>query len=202
MKYLFILLLLSGCGSNTETKEEVVIKKSEAVKISHRGYNENRIDGFSSAIYSGYKILEADVRLRNGIPVLLHDDIYCECDTLESLLILARDNGIKLFIEFKETAAIDSSLELISQYNVDVVLTSFSSKDLNYINSVSNYELGYISEGSVDWSSLPTIDYLIINQNHIDQCIDGVKCAAWTITNQEQYNKIKLKVDYVIENKY
>ena len=202
MKYLFILLLLSGCGSNTEVKEEVVINKPEAVKISHRGYNENRIDGFASAIYSGYKILEADVRLRNGIPVLLHDDVDCECDTLESLLILSRDNGVKLFVEFKEKSAIDASLELISKYNVDVVLTSFNSKDLNYINSVSNYELGYISEGSVDWPALPAIDYLIINQNHIDQCIDGVKCAAWTITNQKQYNKIKLKVDYVIEDRY
>ena len=201
MKYIFIILLLAGCNSNTETKE-VVMVEPVAVKVSHRGYNENRIDGFASAIYAGYKVLETDVRLRGGVPVLLHDDIDCDCDTLESLLILASDNGIKLFIEFKERAAIDSSLELISKYNVDVVLASFSSKDLNYINSVSNYSLGYITGGNVDWSVLPAIDVLMISKNHIDECIEGVKCAAWTISNQSQYDKIKLLVDYVIEDKY
>lgn len=195
MKYIFIILLLAGC-------EPIEVTGDAAVKVSHRGYGENSIDGFASAIYSGYKILETDVRLRGGVPVLLHDDVNCPCDTLESLLILASDNGVKLFIEFKESAAIDPSLELISKYNVDVVLASFKAKDLNYINSVSNYSLAYISGGKVDWDALPVIDYLMINQNHIDQCIEGVKCAAWTITNKAQYDKIKYLVDYVIEDRY
>lgn len=202
MKYLFILLLLTGCGSEAETAP-VIVETPGAVKISHRGYDENKLSGFVAAVNDGYTILETDVRLRDGVPVLLHDDVDCDdCSNLESLLVFAQDNGITLFIEFKENAAIDLSLELINKYNVDVVLASFYYKDLIYINSISNYSLGYISEGNIDWSALPVIDYLIISQNNIDQCIDGVKCAAWTITNNEQYEKVKLNADYVIEDKY
>lgn len=197
MKYLFIVLFLFGCDS------QEVNEPTEAVKISHRGYDENKLGGFKAAINDNYTILEADIRLRGGIPVLIHDDIDCgNCDALESLLMLASDNGVTLFLEFKERAAIDLSLDLINQYNVDVVLTSFSYNDLIYINSVSNYSLGYISGGGVDWDKLPIIDYLIINQNHIDECVAMVKCVAWTITNQEQHDKISHKVDYVIEDRY
>ena len=199
MKFIFlILILITGCNAETESLE-----KKEAVKISHRGYEENKLPGFIAAFNDGYGILETDVRLRGGKPVLLHDDVDCDdCSSLERLLMFAQGNSVILFIELKERAAIDLSLELISSYNVDVVLTSFSASDLVYINSVSNYPLGFITSKDYDLSKLPVIDYLIISQSNIDKCIEGIKCVAWTITNKEQYDKIKLSVDYVVEDKY
>ncbi len=200
MKYLFILLLLTGCNAKTAY---VATEKNEAVKVSHRGYDENKLSGFVAAVNDGYKVLETDVRLRNGKPVLLHDDIDCEdCSSLESLLVFAQDSGVKLFIEFKERAAIDLSLKLIGEYNVDVVLISFSASDLIYINSISNYPLGFITSKNYDLAKLPTIDYLIISKSNIDKCVDVIKCVAWTITSKEQHDKVKLSVDYIIEDKY
>lgn len=190
---LFFLFLIS-CGESSTPKNLPL-----AELISHRGLNENKLDGFQAAIVYGYRFLEADVRIRDGIPVLLHDDIEClDCTTLVDLLVLAEQKGITLFLEFKEFRAIDESLKLISQYNVDVVLISDDADDLIYINSVSNYSLGYITLSDFDLTSLPSIDYLFIYHSHVNKCLKEIKCVAWTITKYKQYNKVKYKVDYVI----
>lgn len=101
-------------------------------------------------------------------------------------------------MEFKEFRAIDESLKLISQFNVDVVLISTVADDLIYINSVSNYSLGYITLSDFDLANLPSIDYLLIYHSDINKCLEEIKCVAWTITKKKQYNKVKYKVDYVI----
>lgn len=190
---LFFLLLIS-CGESSTSKN-----LSLAELISHRGLNENKLDGFQAAIVYGYRFLEADVRIRDGIPILLHDDIEClDCSTLVDLLELAEQEGVTLFLEFKEFRAIDESLKLINQFNVDVVLISNDADNLIYINSVSNYSLGYITLSDYDLTNLPSIDYLLINHPHINKCLEGIKCVAWTITKYKQYNKVKHKVDYVI----
>ena len=90
--YIFIYLLLSGCQPEQ-------YNGPVAEKISHRGYDENKINGFIEAINDGYSILEADVRLRNNTPTLLHDDKACsDCSTLSELLELAQNKGIILFL--------------------------------------------------------------------------------------------------------
>ena len=183
-----------SCGESTTPKDLPL-----AELVSHRGLNENKLDGFRAAIIYGYRFVEADVRIRDGIPVLLHDNIQCsDCTTLVELLELAEQKEITLFLEFKEFKAINESLELISQFNIDVVLLSNDVDDLIYINSVSNYELGYITLSDYDLTSLPSIDYLLVSHSHINKCIEGIKCVAWTVTNKKQYDKIKYKVDYVI----
>lgn len=189
-----LLLLLMSCGESSTSKDLPL-----AELISHRGLNENKFDGFHAAIVYGYRLLEADVRIRNGIPVLLHDDIEClDCTALVDLLELAEQEEVTLFLEFKEFKAIDASLALISQFNVDVVLISNNANDLIYINSVSNYSLGYITLSDYDLASLPSIDYLLIDHQQVNKCLDGIKCVAWTVTKRKQFDKIKHKVDYVI----
>jgi glycerophosphoryl diester phosphodiesterase len=189
-----LFLLLISCGESSSSKNLPI-----AELVSHRGLNENKLDGFLAAIIYGYRFVEADVRIRDGIPILLHDDIDClDCTTLVELLELAEQKDITLFLEFKEFKAIDESLELISQFNLDVVLLSNDADALIYINSVSNYSLGYITLSDYDLTSLPSIDYLLIDHSHIDKCVEGIKCVAWTVTKKNQYDKLKYKVDYVI----
>ena len=181
--------------------------------ISHRGYNENKLDGFKAAIKDGYTILEVDIRLRNNKPVLLHDNIDCsDCTELVELLKLAEDKNIQLFLEFKELKAINPSLELITQYNVDVVLISFSVEHLIHLNSLSNYPLGLISNENFSLQEAPAIDYLVIHHLHIDKCIEDILCAAWGISHKnpfdknessgDRFNKIKHQVDYLIIDRY
>lgn len=190
---LFLLFLMSCGGSSTSQNSPL------AELISHRGLNENKLDGFQAAIVYGYRFLEADVRIREGIPVLLHDDIEClDCTNLVDLLVLAEQKGVTLFLEFKEFRAIDESLNLINQFNVDVVLISNDADDLIYINAISNYSLGYITLSDYDLSSLPSIDYLLIYYSQVNKCFEGIKCVAWTIKKNKQFNKVKYKVDYVI----
>ena len=186
------LLVVSGCGDTYP---------DEAEKISHRGYGDNSIKGFELAIADGFKMIEADVRLR-GEPVLLHDDIEAVADTLESLLLLSESSGVKLFIEFKDYASITPSLELISKYNVDVVLTSFNVAHLKLINSVSNYPLGYITNKEFNLAELPPIDYLIISQAHVERCPDFIYCVAWTIKTQSQLDAVKHKADFVMVDRF
>ncbi|TWX56955.1 glycerophosphodiester phosphodiesterase [Colwellia hornerae] len=192
---LFSLLLLS-CGGDD-------VNAPEAEKISHRGYNENRLDGFVAAINDGFKFIETDIRIREGKPILLHDDVECsDCTHLAELLALAQNNDVTLFLEFKESEAIDVSLQIISQYNVDVVLSSFKVSDLVYINSISDYSLAFITSSYYDLANLPSIDYLIINQVNIDKCVATIKCVAWTIHNGIQYYDVMYKVDYVMVDHY
>ncbi|GAA0815249.1 hypothetical protein GCM10009111_13280 [Colwellia asteriadis] len=197
----FLLLLLSSCGGD---KTEPIIKRyiessSVAKLISHRGYNNNQLNGFYSAIKDGFTRLEVDVRLRNGQAVLLHDDIDCaNCSTLIELLDLAQNKAITLFIEFKELEAIEISLELLNKYNVDIVLTSFQTEHLKYLNAISNHSLGFVTNEHFNLENLPSIDYLIINRNYIDKCLALIKCVAFDVSNQNQLDKVKYKVDYVI----
>jgi len=193
---LLLLFLLNGC----EAKQS---PQPVAELISHRGYNNNKLDGFVTAIQDGFSILETDIRLRNEEPVLLHDNIACSnCTTLVELLELAQDKGVVLFLEFKEFKAIEPSLKLISQYSVDVVLTSFNSEHLKYINSLSNHSLGFITTEHFSLEYLPVLDYVIINRLHIDKCPAFIKCVAWGVYNKKQFNQVKYKVDYAIIDKY
>ena len=192
-----ILLFLIGCGTDKVAEGPV------AEQISHRGYNDNKLNGFISAIQDGFTKLEADVRLREEKPVLLHDNIPCSyCTPLVDLLELAQNNNTTLFLEFKEFKAIPISLELINKYNVNVVLTSFNLEHLTYINSTSNYSLGFITNEHFNLEDLPLIDYLIINQEHTNKCIPYIKCIAWDIKNNKQYNRVKYNVDFIIVDKY
>ena len=59
-----LFLLLMSCGESTTPKDLPL-----AELVSHRGLNENKLDGFRAAIIYGYHFVEADVRIRDGIPV-------------------------------------------------------------------------------------------------------------------------------------
>ena len=147
--------------------------------------------------------METDVRLRNGQAVLLHDNVDCtNCPQLIELLELAQSKGITLFIEFKEFKAIDISLELLSKYNVEVVLTSFEPAHLKYLNASSNYSLGLITNESFDLENLPWVDYLLIQYMHIDKCPALIECVAWGISNKSQLNEIKYKADYAVIDRF
>jgi glycerophosphoryl diester phosphodiesterase len=188
--------LLNGCNSNQENAPI-------AERISHRGYDENKISGFITAIQDGYTILESDVRLRDEEPILLHNNEACsDCSSLAELLDLALAHNIKLIIEFKEFKAIRPSLELISQYNVDVVLTSFNKDHLTYINANSNHSLGFITHENYNLDELPIIDYLLINQLHIKKCTKQVTCIAWGVHTQKQFNQVKYKVGLAITDRF
>jgi len=193
----FVFLLLTACNSNKETGPI-------AERISHRGYNDNKMDGFIAAITDGYNMLETDVRLRDEIPILLHnnDERCSDCNNLSALLELAQKSGVKLFIEFKEFKAISPSLKLISQYNVDVVLTSFNKEHLIYLNTNANYSLGFITEDSFELSELPPIDYLLINRQYVNKCPEEIVCVAWGVHSKKQFNSIKYKVDFAITDQF
>lgn len=191
------LFFLAACNSN---KENGPI----AERISHRGYNENKINGFVAAITDGYKMLETDVRLRDETPILLHnnDERCANCNDLSTLLELAQIHNVKLFLEFKEFKAIAPSLALINQYNIDVVLTSFNKEHLIYLNTNANYSLGFITDDNFELSELPPIDYLLINRLHVNKCPEKIVCVAWGVHTKKQFDSIKYNVGFAITDRF
>lgn len=209
---LISLCCLIGCGGGVTDTGVVDIKQTTEIKtikepvvgptsllISHRGYNQNRIDGYIDAINDGFTIIETDLRLRNGEVVLLHDDVECnDCNTLDEILQLATDKGVSVWVEFKEREAVTLGLEILSQYNVDVVLSSFDRDALIDINAASNYATGFLTRDDNNIDDIPFIDWLIIDKDNYELCIDGLKCAVWTIKTQAEFDKYNGIVDALI----
>lgn len=189
-----IFALLCGCQDNTVKLE---YSATSYLKVSHRGYQENSIKGFESAIIDGYTHLETDVRLRDGELVLLHDNIECyDCDALESLLVLAEQHNITLWVELKEIQAIEKGLALISKYNVNVILMSFDIEAIKIIASSSNHSVGWITYNTDNLPDIEkAIDWIVIEKSKYKLCVDYIKCAIWTVTDKD---KIPAGIDAVI----
>lgn len=178
----------------------------ETLKVSHRGYPENTVVGAWNAFLDGYPAIEVDVRLRNGVAVLLHDDIPCSnCDTLSSLLNFARNYNMTVFAEIKESAVVQEAANVVNKSLADVILISYGAGNLTRLNSMTNYPLGLIT---YDGQNIPGvesfIDWIVINKAHADKCDDypNLKCAVGTIVNQAEFNTFNGTVDALIMDQF
>lgn len=193
-KLLLICFTLTACDSDART----------TVKVSHKGYEDNKLSGFVSAINDGFTILGTDVRLRDGEVVLLHDDVECtECDTLDELMLLAESNGVTLWVETKEREVVLPALSIAYNYNVNVMFTSFTLNDLKIISENSSYDTGLIKNSG--WLPLYTdlyLDWLIIGKNNTYQCPPFKPCAAWTIKTQAEYDALDGDVNAIIMDEF
>ena len=197
---LTLAVSVTSCGGSKDTSKvpsappvavdnlqptQTPVEDSKPLKVAHRGLYENTIDGFIYSIEQGYTILETDVRLWRGELILAHDKGPCpDCATLFELLNLAQHEDVSLWIEFKETRAIDPALALISQYNIEVLLTSYKVSDLEYLNSASDYPLGYITYPSNQ--EVPFVDWILAND--ASYCTEFQKCGIWTIKSQQDFD--------------
>ena len=209
IKTLIIASLIASCGGGaSSTKEPVITPIVEPVvesaakqtfKVAHRGLKANTLDGFSYSIDKGFLHVEADLRLRNGEVVLLHDNIKRDdYESLEQLLSLLEGKGIVLWLEFKEPETISPALDLIAQYSTEVLLTSFKVADIDTVHSLSNYETGIITQSAL--TDYNQADWVITND--ASYCLEYLKCAIWTIKSQKDYDNLTGLVDAIIVDEY
>lgn len=194
LKFLPLFLVLSCSGYELKN----------TVKVSHRGYAENTVSGFSQAINDGYDYVETDVRLRNGEAVLLHDDVPCnDCDELSTLLGLAQHRLVTVFIEIKELEVIEKAVDVVNSYFANVVFISFDPQTLITLNAITNHPLGLITNSGENITTVSgIIDWVVIHKNYVQNCDVNLKCVVWTIINQSEFDSFNGNVDAIIMDRF
>lgn len=206
--FFFFITLLCGCGQSEQESTRIATPDNSVVElVSHRGIHaaDNTIDGFYNAINLGFDSVETDLRMKGGIVVLAHDKAIKgkTYAALNDFLLFASNNNVKIWIEAKETEVIKPTLDMLSQYNLEVNFISYRQSDLDLIKSINpDVETGLIIAKAEQVESISAewvvIEKSLIKGNH--DKIKHLKVAAWTITNQSEYDDIKHLIDAVISD--
>ncbi len=107
--------------------------------IGHRGAAglapENSIDAIRKALQTGVDMIELDVRLQKGVPVLSHDpilegQIYCPLkQALQEI-----KGKVPINLDMKELRSVNKTLKLLESYEGDIIFSSFKFNILKRIH--------------------------------------------------------------------
>ena len=109
--------------------------------IGHRGAAglapENSIEAIRKAIELNVDMIEIDVRLQNGVPVLSHDTVVqgqSYCPLKQALQHI--DGKVPINIEIKEVGAVMKVMKQTSAYDGEILFSSFKFAALRKILSI------------------------------------------------------------------
>ena len=208
---LALALTLTACDDSSTpvvapVEQPVVVEPQGMELVSHRGIDapDNTIEGFTNALNFGFTSIEMDLRMHNGVVVLAHDKtidgvVY---ETLEDTLLFVSNADVKVWLEAKETAVITPVIEMLEQYNLDVVFMSGNKHDVDLIKELSDLETGRIV-GSATAISTVEADWIVIRHTLVLDNYDDIKhfkIAAWTFRTQQEFDDVKDYIDAAISD--
>ena len=203
-----LIVVISGCGGSEVIEQKATEQKATAIQfelVAHRGIGDpdNTIVSFTNALNLGFTSLETDLRMQGESVVLAHDKTINNQEylSLKDFLIFASNNDARVWLEAKETETIKPMIELLRMHNLDVVFFSLRQSDLDLAKSLMpDITTGLlitreeqISNIRADWVA---IYHPFIERNY--EKIKHLKIAAWTFTEQQQYDGVSHLIDAAI----
>ena len=206
IKYLLILFLLVGCGQDSaDTVTPELVEAVDVELVAHRGIGDpdNTIASFTNALNLGFTSLETDLRMQGESVVLAHDKTISNQEylSLKDFLIFASNNDARAWLEAKETETIKPMIELLRMHNLDVVFFSLRQSDLDLAKSLMpDITTGLLITREEQISNIRA-DWVVIYHPFIErnyEKIKHLKIAAWTFTEQQQYDGVSHLIDAAI----